>query len=745
MLLGIRWRSMGLKIFAWSFIPAAIILGTVALLIFFAYQQVTADLVLERNQDVARLAAVQLNTALAEYSDLLTGMARTADIYRADPQDQQAALARAADRLAVFDAGVLILNSAGTVAAAQPERADILGANWANRLYFQQSQQRTGPVYSDIVNDGPAGQPVIAAAVPIIDDQGEFRGKLVGFFLLGQTAGSPFYSSIVQLSLADAGDIYLIDGQNRLIYHPNPALIGADISNQPVVEQAASRRVYARRTQGLEGDDIVASFAPVPGTPWGLITEESWTTLFQASQWYRLFLLILLAMGIIVPALVVMAGARRLTHPINDMIEASKAVAAGNFSKTISVNTGDELEELANQFNRMAEQLQRWYTIMQQRVAGRTQALSTINAISAVVSRSLDLTETLQDALDKTLEITETEAGGVFRLDESGRHLSLLTQRHLSGPMIDFLQSFPREAGPVTDRALRKGHPVIREVADFPAGEWRTVLEREGWRRVASIPLIAKGKSLGAINLFTRHGETLFVEHIQLLAAIGQQIGIALENAQLYEQAQQLAMAEERQRLARDLHDSVTQALYGVTLYAEAASRQLSAGEVDQATENLKDLRETAQEALREIRLLIFELRPPILEEQGLVAALGARLETVEGRSGLRTAFEFEEQLRQNRLPLDLETGLYRIAQEALNNILKHAHAHEVKVRLLALNRQIVLEIADDGQGFDPTNGAGKGRLGLHTMRERAALLGGELNINSQPGQGTRIKVEVNL
>ncbi len=733
---------MGLKIIAWSFIPTTIILGAVALVIFFAYQQVTTDLVLERNQDVARLAAAQLSANLAEYADALTAVARTADIYRAEPSSQQVALQRAAARLQMFDGGLVVLNDQGEVVAALPPDPALLGADWGDRPYFLRAQQGSSPVLSDIVTDGPGGQAVVAMAVPITDELGEFRGKLVGLFRLRQIGA--FYSGINQLNLTDSGSLYLVDGQNRLIYHPNAELIGADISNQPMVEEAASRRVYARRTQGLDGSDVVASFAPVPGTPWGLVIEEAWSTLYGASQRYRLFLLFLLLLGVFVPALVVMAGVRRLTRPINDLIEASQAVAAGNFSKTISVNTGDELEELANQFNKMASQLDRWYTAMQQRVAGRTQALSTINAISAVVSRSLDLNETLTDALDKTLEITGTEAGGVFRLDETGQSLDLIAHRRLSPAMAAHLQHFSLHDGPVTERAIRKGHPVIREVAEFPAGLWRDLLQREGWTRVAGIPLIAKGKSLGSINLFTRQDDTLFVEHIQLLAAIGQQIGIALENAHLYEQAQLLAMAEERQRLARDLHDSVTQALYGVTLYAEAASRMVAAGDTEQAAENLADLRETAQEAIREIRLLIFELRPPILEEQGLVAALRARLESVESRSGLKTAFEFEEALQQYRLPLDVEMGLYRIAQEALNNIMKHAHAQQVRVNLATTGSRVTLEIIDDGQGFDPTLNVGQGRLGLQTMRERADLLGGQLTIATRPSSGTRITVEVN-
>jgi signal transduction histidine kinase len=306
------------------------------------------------------------------------------------------------------------------------------------------------------------------------------------------------------------------------------------------------------------------------------------------------------------------------------------------------------------------------------------------------------------------------------------------------------LNRLPLGMSPATQIMSQK-QPTVKEVADYPVGEWRNLLTGEGWRQVVNIPLISKGRPLGTINLLCRLPRSPAAEQLSLLAAIGQQIGVAIENAELYEQAQKLAAAEERQRLARDLHDSVTQALYGVTLYAEAASRLLASGETEQAAEHLKDLRETAQEALREVRLLIFELRPPILEREGLVAALQARLESVEERSGLKTSFEVEDGIRQERLPLELETGLYRIAQEALNNIIKHAQANEVRVCLKYLEpeRRIRLEVMDNGQGFNAANGTGKGRYGLHTMQERAALLGGQLTIMSKPGKGTRVKVEV--
>jgi signal transduction histidine kinase len=215
---------------------------------------------------------------------------------------------------------------------------------------------------------------------------------------------------------------------------------------------------------------------------------------------------------------------------------------------------------------------------------------------------------------------------------------------------------------------------------------------------------------------------------------------IAIENAQLYEQAQQLAATEERNHLARELHDSATQSLYGVTMFAEAAARLLMSGEIEPAADHMREVRATAQEALQEMRLLIFELRPPILEKEGLVAALQARLEAVEGRSGLQAEFKAEG---VSGLPSEVEEGLYRIAQEALNNTLKHAQAHKVSVCLARKQQNVIMEIVDDGIGFDPTSVRGQGGLGLGGMEERVTLLGGRLRLISKPGEGTTVSVEL--
>jgi signal transduction histidine kinase len=211
------------------------------------------------------------------------------------------------------------------------------------------------------------------------------------------------------------------------------------------------------------------------------------------------------------------------------------------------------------------------------------------------------------------------------------------------------------------------------------------------------------------------------------------------ENVRLRKQAAEAAVLQERHRLARDLHDSVTQALYSQTLYAEAAARQLEAGAPEPAVEHLRQLRHTAQQALREMRLLIFELRPHALEAEGLAAALKARLESVEARAGVETVVRIDEAL----LPPDIETGLYWIAHEALNNALKYADAGRVSVSLMEEAQRLMLEIADDGVGFDPVARSNAGGLGLRGMQERAASMGGQLTVESRPGAGTTVRVEV--
>ena len=209
----------------------------------------------------------------------------------------------------------------------------------------------------------------------------------------------------------------------------------------------------------------------------------------------------------------------------------------------------------------------------------------------------------------------------------------------------------------------------------------------------------------------------------------------------LLNQMRDLAVVDERNRLARDLHDSVAQSIYSLTLFSETARHLLNSGDEERLEHYLIRLGETSQQALKEMRLLVHELRPLQLENEGLVGALQHRLDAVERRAGIEAHLLLEGTVE---LPPNHEYELYRIAQEALNNSLKHAAATSVTVRVVADGQRVQLEVQDNGKGFNPAAINDKGGMGLVSMQHRVEELGGRLTISSQLNEGTTVKVIVN-
>jgi PAS domain S-box-containing protein len=207
-------------------------------------------------------------------------------------------------------------------------------------------------------------------------------------------------------------------------------------------------------------------------------------------------------------------------------------------------------------------------------------------------------------------------------------------------------------------------------------------------------------------------------------------------------EAQAQSAIEERQRLARDLHDSVTQTLYSLTLIAEATRRLAQNGQMDQVITQTERLRELSQQSLKEMRLLLFELRLPILEREGLAKALQYRLDAVEKRAGVDANLIIEN---VDRLPVLIEEGLFYMAHEALNNSLKHAAATKMTVSLRAIDEVVELQVADNGKGFDVQSIGETGGMGLTNLKDRAQKIKAQLEIASLPEKGTSIKIAVRL
>ena len=707
-------RSLRQKIITWFLVPTAIILVMVAVVTFYAYQRVTENLVIDRDRELTRLSAGLLAAELAPYTD---------------PWAEQ--------YLTGFD-GWVLFDSDGTVMAAEPAEYEAWNRSWFKRVLSYLTLRPSEPVYSDVVASTPQGEKIVVVVKPFTLPGNQPAGGVAGFFVLGSTSDTALSRSIDKIR-REGKTVYLVDGNGRVIYHSTTEFVGNDWHAQPLVQQVITEQAGALRTHDLSGQEIVASFAPVPGTPWNLVMEESWAALSASSRRYGQFLLLLLLMGVVAPTTLVATGLRRISGPIAELDSAARRIAGGDLSQRIAVSSGDELEELAEQFNLMAAKLQESHAHLEQKVADRTKELATLNKIATEVSHSLNLGEILGDALDEILAVMHMEKGQAFRLDKEDQSLALIAHRGFADGSACSMARLPLGTD-AAGRAVEDGRPIVSRLSYPPDDEFIEFLLSEGIQFMISVPLITKGETVGVVNLATGTPRLVTAEELALLTAIGHQIGMAVENALLYEQAQQLAVVEERNRLARDLHDSMIQALYGVTLYAEAAGRKLALGEAEVTAEHLRRIQATSQEALREMRLLIFELRPLILQANGLSTALQARLEGVEGRVGIETEFRGDG---VGRLPLDVEEGLYRIAQEALNNVLRHAHAHHLLVSLHQVNDTVVLEVADDGVGFDPATVTERRGFGLRGMEERAARLGGKLTVHTSPGNGTTIRMEV--
>jgi signal transduction histidine kinase len=252
------------------------------------------------------------------------------------------------------------------------------------------------------------------------------------------------------------------------------------------------------------------------------------------------------------------------------------------------------------------------------------------------------------------------------------------------------------------------------------------------------VPLISRGRSLGALNLLCLPGQGIGEEEQVFLKAVADQTAVAIENARLFSEARGKAALEERQRLARELHDSVSQALYGIALGTRTA-RTLMMHDPDRAADPLEYVLSLADAGLAEMRALIFELRPESLESEGLVAALEKQAYALRARHEIGIEVVLCDEPEAS---LEVKEAIYRIAQESLNNTVKHARAARVRVKMACNAQSITLEISDDGVGFD-TGGEFPGHLGLHSMRERAQSLGGTLEVQSESGKGTTVRARL--
>jgi PAS domain S-box-containing protein len=391
--------------------------------------------------------------------------------------------------------------------------------------------------------------------------------------------------------------------------------------------------------------------------------------------------------------------------------------------------------------------------LLEQRLAERTHELETLLTVAQSVASTLELPTLLALVLDQLKSVVDHD-GAAIMLHEGDEIVIVETRdyrsdgSHMNPEMVG--HRFPiGRAGRIWEALRRRESVIISDVrSDEPlAREYRATVGAEltttfeGVRSYLAIPLASRERVFGFVRLSWTRPDAFISRDAELATAFAAQVAIALENAGFFDLVQLGAAFAERHWLARDLHDSVAQSLFSITLFARAAEIGLTQAGVDPSGavgQSIGQLRMLTHGALAEMRALIFELRPDALAEEGLVAALQRQAAALTAREGLPITVEGPDE----RLPLtpDVEEHLYRLAMEVLHNTIRHASATRAWITISSEDDQLVVAIGDDGCGFDPTL-ARPGHMGLTTMADRAERIGGQLIIESSPGNGTLTRV----
>jgi signal transduction histidine kinase len=579
-------------------------------------------------------------------------------------------------------------------------------------------------------------------------------------------------------------DLFLLDKSGDVLIATEEAMEGRTIDLGDPTCQACHRFEAASRNESViltvdDGDRIFRNVLAIenrpecqachdPQTPFlgVLISDFDMTPIDQALEADRRNSLLWSIGSILLLAVVLdLLMSRMVITRLERFARVIGRVGAGDLDSRVESEGEDEIGQLAKTFNHMAEGLKE-RNRLQQRLKERTEELqlqaeklSTLNTLALTVSQSLNLQEILDSSLDKVLELMRLKAGWIVLRDAQGLELDLVASRGLPEEVASTHVHCAWTQG-VCLQVLKMGQPRVFDNIVEHACPTAEYFGQEGLHFRACVPLTSKDRILGVMSLVgdpsNGVGE-LSKDMLEMLAAIGRQIGIAVENASLYEELRQEEVLrrrllervinvqeEERKRIALELHDQTGQPLTSLIMTLSVLADAKSLKEV---RTHVQDLRDTAAQILKQVHDLALELRPSVLDDLGLLAGLRHLLKGYQDRFRIPVDFQVVG-LNGVRLPSEVETTLYRITQEALVNVARHAQADSVSVLLEHRRNSLILIVEDNGRGFDVNHVMSshpREKLGLYGMRERASLLGGTLTIESTPGMGTTVFVEIPL
>lgn len=825
-------RSLRAKVILAALIPSSLALLAVALVALTVYEQIARDVVQQRDTELARVSAERLSEGLAQHVRNLRNTAGEADIRAMEPSRLRIGLEAALSQLFVFDAGVVVYDNQGVAIAAEPKDAERLNTVFLVPAEFDKVRDTRQTSVSDMFVDPVSGENVFLIAVPIVGSGTEFKGVLAGLASINRSRLGAMYVQVLEFKPGKKGFAYLVDGNGLVIHHRQTAQLGRSLAGTEPVDRVIGGGEGAVITEDAKGDAVISGFSPVPGTSWGIITQERWSNVVGPLRNYGLLLLVLLVVGGAVAAVTMFFFIGRSLKPVQLLTQGAQRIADGEFEHTIEARTGDEIQTLARQFNTMAGTLKESYADLEQKVADRTEELGRSE------ERYRRLFEESRDAIfvsEQGVVVAANQAAlGLFAFtleeaigsDVADRYANpddrerFREQIELTGSVRDFEVKLLKHDGTVMDCLLTATRHLsedgdhggalqclVRDVTERKKAEQALRETEERFRRLVEdaadgfFVMTPDGKivdvnqmasqqfgfsrdelvELSATDVYVTCGDTEPADMYQLtrpeepitlegegrrkdgstfpvevrldrIELAGLQHMFALvrditerkeaENTQV-QQMRELAVLEERNRMAREIHDTLAQGFTGIVLQLEAADQALE-GPAAEVADHLVRAKGLARESLQEARRSVWGLVPHALEHDTLEEALRKRVEQVNASGPARASFRLSGPPRV--LPADAQAAVLRICQESLTNATRHANAGDVAVDLSFDSTEVRLRVQDDGRGFDidevKANHKNRG-FGLLGMEQRVRLLGGTFSIKSQKGHGTTVEVQV--
>lgn len=592
---------------------------------------------------------------------------------------------------------------------------------------------------------------MIFAARPIIDE----HGTAIGVIAIKLGPRSLLAILAERTGLGRTGNFYLSRSVGILLLPGGEAPrqvsginLLQDLKVLSPIPDIESRVGFPGSYSGVNGQPVIGFYRRMDELNLLLAAEQNQTEVFETTYASLGMTAGISIISILLAVMVSILITRSITKPLNELAEAAAQVAQGSLDRRVQVFQGDEVGVVAATFNSMANQLQDLVTTLEQRVTARTGELQEANQnlqrhslsleTSAKVSQEISSILALDELLKRVVDLIKVTFGyyHINILLHEGDELVLKARSGQVGPV---LARFPLDKVCLNTTAFRNNQAILaNDVSTEPLFFPDPALPDVSAELI--IPLRVGDKVIGTMDVNSEKVNAFTQQDMLILQGLGSQVAIAIENAHLYERSRELAIVEERNRLARNLHDSVSQSLASLNIMIEGWRRMVQVGEPYAIETFLDRAAQITDQSLKELRLMVHELRPSALGEAGLVEALHHRLDYVESRAGIEARLVSDD---LPDLPLQVEEELYWIAREALNNALKHSSASQVTVYLATEGNHLLLKVVDNGRGFEYNEGIYRCGVGLSSMAERAQQLKAEMTVVSAPGAGTTVQVSV--